>query len=418
MFPLDIRTILFSFVIIDFAGTLLMLYLWFLNRRRISGIFYWVVTFAFLTAAMAMIVTRGRIPAWVSFNLSNTLIITGVFISLLGLERFAGVKMNHLHNYILIVLFVFTETWFTFYQPDLAVRTLIESVAMLIITLQSSWLMLVRAGRKMYRLTAGTGLVFIALSLLNIARIVDFFVTHNRATDYLHSGDFEAIVLACFQILFILLTASLAVMFNKRLLLDVTSGEALVRESHSMLKAAMDCSTSGIVIADAPTGALRYVNKAGLTMISKSYYGPGKQGNKYGCNEILRIRHADGTPSKPEEMPLTDALINGKSTSGEFIIFNDDNNLRTVHANTAPILNESGKITAGIMVFHDITDSKNLEIKLKEKNAELEKFNKIMVGREHRMVELKQELNELCLMLGIKPRYNSPDEVNRVEKHL
>lgn len=49
--------------------------------------------------------------------------------------------------------------------------------------------------------------------------------------------------------------------------------------------------------------------------------------------------------------------------------------------------------------------SQTLQIKL----AELERINKLMVGRENRMIDLKRELNELCRQLNMPPRYTAPD---------
>lgn len=230
----------------------------------------------------------------------------------------------------------------------------------------------------------------------------------NDATDYFYSGSFEAGVLISFQALFILLTVSLTLMFNKRLIIEVVAGEASLRESHSMLMAAMDCSTSGIAIAAAPGGRMRYVNKAGLFFGENKDYASVSEMDINRYAETLNIKHNDGTSYKSEEVPLSRAVLFGESSSGEFVLTGNDNVARTVISNAAPIKDESGKVKAGIMVFHDITGSKNLELKLKEKIAELEKFNKIMVGRETRMIELKQEINELCLTLGLTPRYTVP----------
>lgn len=57
--------------------------------------------------------------------------------------------------------------------------------------------------------------------------------------------------------------------------------------------------------------------------------------------------------------------------------------------------------------------SKTLERKVAQRTRELkgnvnelERFNKIAVGRELRMIKLKKEINELCKKLGEKPRYS------------
>lgn len=48
------------------------------------------------------------------------------------------------------------------------------------------------------------------------------------------------------------------------------------------------------------------------------------------------------------------------------------------------------------------------EESLRQKLAELERINKLMVGREIRMIELKRDLNELCRQLNLPPRYAVP----------
>lgn len=54
----------------------------------------------------------------------------------------------------------------------------------------------------------------------------------------------------------------------------------------------------------------------------------------------------------------------------------------------------------------DITERKRADTALRATNAELARFNRLMVGREVRMVELKREVNELCGQLGQPPRYS------------
>jgi len=56
--------------------------------------------------------------------------------------------------------------------------------------------------------------------------------------------------------------------------------------------------------------------------------------------------------------------------------------------------------------FHqDITERKKAEAAVQKKIADLEWFNGISVGRELKMVELKQEINELLKRLGEEPKY-------------
>ena len=50
-------------------------------------------------------------------------------------------------------------------------------------------------------------------------------------------------------------------------------------------------------------------------------------------------------------------------------------------------------------------ERKRAEADLKEKYAELERFHKVTVGRELRMIELKQEVNALLQAAGQAPKY-------------
>ena len=60
----------------------------------------------------------------------------------------------------------------------------------------------------------------------------------------------------------------------------------------------------------------------------------------------------------------------------------------------------------------DITERKRAEAEigrrveeLRAANEELTRFNRITVGRELRIIELKEQVNELCARLGQAPRY-------------
>lgn len=58
-----------------------------------------------------------------------------------------------------------------------------------------------------------------------------------------------------------------------------------------------------------------------------------------------------------------------------------------------------------VVVCNDITKSKQAEENLRENLDELEKFNSLAVGRELRMIDLKQEINDLLKALGKDPEY-------------
>jgi PAS domain S-box-containing protein len=134
--------------------------------------------------------------------------------------------------------------------------------------------------------------------------------------------------------------------------------ETELREAQSIIKAAMDCSQAGIAIADAPSGKLRYVNKAGLLIRGKSEAEIVDDIDAERYVSSWRIKNHDGTLLKPEEVPLARAVIYGESSSREFVVERADGDDRTVFANAAPILDDNGKAKAAIVVFIDITEER------------------------------------------------------------
>ncbi|MCP3874557.1 MAG: response regulator [Desulfobacteraceae bacterium] len=134
----------------------------------------------------------------------------------------------------------------------------------------------------------------------------------------------------------------------------------------NMLTAAVQQSPSGVIIADAPDVKIRYANPAAFLIRGSS---------EKGLTEIDVTKHAikwqtykpDAiTPYPAEDLPLSRAILKGETTKNEEVIIKDETGVdRWVSVNAAPIFNEDKKITAGIVIFHDISDRKNAENTLK-----------------------------------------------------
>lgn len=142
---------------------------------------------------------------------------------------------------------------------------------------------------------------------------------------------------------------------------DRKKAETKLRETKAILQAALDQSPAGIAIADAPSGNLRYVNNAGLFIRGGD---PETIVNGVGINEYVaswQLLDLDGRPLRTDEVPLARAIMFGETNSREFIIQRANAEDHIVLANAAPIRNEQGDVTAGIVVFTDITESKRFE---------------------------------------------------------
>lgn len=69
------------------------------------------------------------------------------------------------------------------------------------------------------------------------------------------------------------------------------------------------------------------------------------------------------------------------------------------------LLDSDGEARGILCMVQDITARKQAEETLKRKTEELEIFNKAMIGREGRVIEMKEEVNRLCGELGRPPAY-------------
>lgn len=522
----DMRTLIISFLITDLIITAIMIMLWKQNRKHFSGTGFWVTNFIFQSLALALISLRGILPDWITMIVSNSLVVAGNILGLMGLEYFAGIRRKQIFNLILLAVFVFIHSWFSLVNPDLPARNLNLSSAFLIIGLQVCWLVFVKLKGEIRKATMNIGFIFMLYNLVNIGRIVIFFTVEHPGNDYFKPNGFESLVLIFYQMLFILLTYALVGKFNKRLLSEVAiqeekfsksfhsspvaviltslvggriidvnkkflessgytfsevegkiitdlniwqniedkdfivdeisnygsisdkelkfrrkSGEILdtvftaeivnvgseqcvlstivditgrkqaaeiISKSEKKYRMLLQNLQSGVVVHD-PDSQITFANEQasyllglsldqmmGKTVIDKAWYFVEEDGLR------MAVDNYPATRVLSTHMPVKNLVlgINRPVT----------NDLIWVIVNGFPEFDADEKLQHVVVTFNDITETKNLERRLKEKLSELEKFNKNMVGRENRMVELKQEINELCVMLEMPPRYKSAEK--------
>jgi len=102
---------------------------------------------------------------------------------------------------------------------------------------------------------------------------------------------------------------------------------------------------------------------------------------------------------------LWDTITNGDVWSGEFANKKKDGELYWEKTAISPTRNEAGDITHFIAVKEDITERKQMETEMQRNLEDLERFTSIIIGREERMIQLKQEVNEMMERNGKKGKY-------------
>jgi PAS domain S-box-containing protein len=113
----------------------------------------------------------------------------------------------------------------------------------------------------------------------------------------------------------------------------------------------------------------------------------------------------------PEDIrPEVDALLRTLLEGKESVRNVNDNATKdgrriTCEWTNTPLLDPDRSRQGLLCMVEDITLRRQAEEGLKRKTVELEAFNKAMIGREKRLIELKEELNRLCLEVGRPPAY-------------
>jgi len=91
--------------------------------------------------------------------------------------------------------------------------------------------------------------------------------------------------------------------------------------------------------------------------------------------------------------------------SMDYTIVRPDGSTRYIHDEGEIMRNEFGQPQWMFGTTQDITERKLAEDMLKNKIDELERFQRLTVGRELTMIELKKEVNELLLQSGREEKY-------------
>lgn len=251
---LDMRTIVFTTLITNGICTGIVSLLWYRNRQRYDGLFFNVMDFLCQTIGLVLLFARNSSVSGVIIVVTNALFLIGTLLGFIGLERFTGKRGRHAHNVVLIGIFIAIHVWFTYVQPDLNMRNLNLCTFWLIIGLQCFWLLMFRVDRAMRSVTMGVGLVYGALNLLNLSRVMHTLLFGSAGQDWMHSGTFTEYILLSYKFLIVLLTYTLVLMVNKRLFIEVLQQE-------EKFSKAFHSSPYGVMLTRIADGTIFEVNE-------------------------------------------------------------------------------------------------------------------------------------------------------------
>lgn len=274
MVSLDFRTVFTGHLLSTALCAVVLTSLWLKNRERSDGLGFWVANIALQLAASLLILLRGFVPDLLSMAVASTLVVGGIVLLLMGLERYLDVPGKHYHNYAYLVVFFAVHAYFSVVQPNLLARNVNSSVGIGFLSLQIVWLLVRRVSADARADVRMTSAIFGAYAFLSGARIaVDLLVPAGE--DLFHSGLWDTLVILGYQMLQIGLTLSLVLLVTRILRTALESdiaqriqAENALRLSEQKFSAAFENIPDALVLTSLADGLIIDVNH-GFTRISE-----------------------------------------------------------------------------------------------------------------------------------------------------
>ena len=138
---------------------------------------------------------------------------------------------------------------------------------------------------------------------------------------------------------------------NARALVREEAEREEAQRQRAFLEAVLRQMPGGVLIAEAPGGAIVMHNAAAERTLRQPLAGIESIAD-YAQRGMLR---PDGSPLPAEEYPLARVLLHGRPVEEEALIRLGDGTLATLRVSAAPVLDAEGRTVAAVSTFTDVT---------------------------------------------------------------
>src|SRR5918997_855932 len=134
---------------------------------------------------------------------------------------------------------------------------------------------------------------------------------------------------------------------------------------------------AAVIVVEAPSGKIVYVNRE-VQRWTEQVLGqpvPQELGVYLALQESVNFKmlHPDGQAYEREEWPITRSIKSGEEVRDEEIIhLLGDGTQLWARYDSYPIYDDEGRIVAGVLVAHDITEQRRAEEELRESSRQIE----------------------------------------------
>jgi PAS domain S-box-containing protein len=158
-----------------------------------------------------------------------------------------------------------------------------------------------------------------------------------------------------------------------------------VADQARYLRSIIDLAPAGIKLLDEESHLLQ-INPAGLRIVEAD------SERELIARPMLSMTDAD---DRPAFTALLKKVFEGGSGGLRHAITGLKGTHRVLDVKMVPFRDATGKVTAALGMFDDVTKEVEQERLLKANRAEMDQLNRTMVGRELKMIEMKKDLREL-----------------------
>jgi PAS domain S-box-containing protein len=161
-------------------------------------------------------------------------------------------------------------------------------------------------------------------------------------------------------------------------------------ESEQKYRTLIESSSDCICLID-PEGIIKYMNSAGIKL---NEYKSAEEPVGSDATESIHTKYLESMKA------AFGKALKGENANLEYISTNSKGKKIWWESTLGPIKDEAGNVTNIVRISRDVSERKRAEETLRKNIEELEKWQKMTVGREKKMIELKREIKELKKKLG------------------
>jgi PAS domain S-box-containing protein len=179
-------------------------------------------------------------------------------------------------------------------------------------------------------------------------------------------------------------------------------------QQNAVLSALLENLPLGVFMIEAPGGRPLLANPAALALLGRGIL-PGADSESLA--EVYDAYRVPGRTHYPAaEMPIVQAMRGFSVNVEDMLVVQPDGKELLLAVHGSPVRDSEGRVWAGLAIFMNISERKKQEARLMEQMQELQSWHEAMLGREERILSLKEEVNQQLKLNGQPPRYGGTEE--------